>query len=79
MSFPKGELITSAENRSWEGDLSLAETYHKAGLPSPSVIQTCKIATIETCQAERLGQIRPALMSEVKQALISLLGIEVPI
>ena len=72
-------MITSAENRSWKGARSLGKEYQKAGLPAPSVIRPCKIATIEARHAERLGQIRPALMSKVKQALMSLLGVEVPI
>jgi mRNA interferase MazF len=49
-------MITSAENRSWPGDVPISDLA-KAGLPAASVIRTAKIATIETKEAERLGEI----------------------
>jgi len=58
-------MITSAENRPWAGDVSLARSYGEAGLPAPSVIRPVKIATIEASHAEKLGRIEPALMAEV--------------
>ena len=58
-------MITSAENRPWPDDLSLGESYSQAGLPAPSVIRPCKIATIEARHAEALGRIKPALMAKV--------------
>src|SRR5690554_1252769 len=39
-------MITSAENRSWPGDVAVAKLT-MAGLPVASVIRTAKIATIE--------------------------------
>lgn len=68
-------MITSAENRSWLGDISLGELFVEAGLPAPSVIRPCKIATIEARYAEHLGQVKPQMMAEVTKALRHLLGI----
>lgn len=67
-------MITSAENRSWPGDITLGDRYADAGLPAPSVIRPCKLATIETRYAEPLGQIREALMREVASAIKGYLG-----
>jgi mRNA interferase MazF len=58
-------MITSAENRPWPGDLSFGARYADAGLPAPSVIRPCKIATIEARHAEPLGRVKAKLMSEV--------------
>jgi mRNA interferase MazF len=68
-------MITSAENRPWPGDLSLGAEYAEAGLPAPSVIRPCKIATIEARHAERLGRIQPAIIVEVRAALRGMLGV----
>jgi mRNA interferase MazF len=62
-------MITSAENRPWDGDVPFGDQYSKAGLPAPSVIRTAKIATIETAHAERLGRITPKLMIRVADQL----------
>jgi mRNA interferase MazF len=67
-------MITSAQNRSWPGDLSLGNRYGEAGLPAPSVIRPCKIATIEARHAESLGKITPDLMAKVTLALRTYLG-----
>lgn len=67
-------MITSAENRPWPGDAPLGERYAEAGLPAPSVIRPCKIATIEIDHAELLGRIKPALMAKVALALRQYLG-----
>lgn len=67
-------MITSAENRSWPGDLPLGKRYEDAGLPAPSVIRPCKLATIESRHAEPLGRIEPALMTQVASALRQYLG-----
>ncbi len=69
-------MITSAANRSWPGDVSLGESYLEAGLPAPSVIRPCKIATIEARHAERLGRIANELRVEVGCALQVALGIK---
>jgi mRNA-degrading endonuclease toxin of MazEF toxin-antitoxin module len=66
-------MITSAENRAWPGDLAIGR-YEEAGLPAPSIIRPCKIATIEARQAERLGRIKPRLSIEVVSAIRSILG-----
>ncbi|SDR19440.1 mRNA interferase MazF [Rhizobiales bacterium GAS113] len=67
-------MITSAENRPWPGDVPLGRLYGQAGLPAPSVIRPCKLATIEARHAEPLGRIKPALMAEVASALRRYLG-----
>lgn len=51
-------MITSAENRGWPGDVDVSDLT-AAGLPSPSVIRTAKIATIEAKEAERIGTLLP--------------------
>ncbi|MBR0734988.1 type II toxin-antitoxin system PemK/MazF family toxin [Bradyrhizobium japonicum] len=66
-------MITSAENRTWPGDLAITR-YEEAGLPAPSIIRPCKIATIEARHAERLGRIKPRLMIEVLSKMRSILG-----
>ena len=49
-------MITSAENRSWPGDVTI-DDLTLAGLPAPSVIRPTKIATIEAKDAQRLGEL----------------------
>lgn len=66
-------MITSAENRTWPGDLAISR-YEEAGLPAPSIIRPCKIATIEARHAERLGRIKPRLMIEVLSEMRGILG-----
>jgi len=65
---------TSAENRAWPGDVSLGDLYAEAGLPAPSVVRPCKLATIEVRHAERLGHIEPALLRAVAKAIRGYLG-----
>ena len=67
-------MITSAENRRWPGDFEIKDL-QGAGLPAPSIIRPCKIATIETRHAEPLGRITPALMAEVSDVIAGLLGL----
>ncbi len=62
-------MITSAENRAWPDDVPFGKAYEDAGLPAPSVIRPCKLATIEARHAEHLGRIRPAMMVKVTSAL----------
>jgi len=66
-------MITSAENRAWPGDLAIGR-YEEVGLPAPSIIRPCKIATIEARHAERLGRIKPRLTIEVASEIGSILG-----
>jgi mRNA interferase MazF len=68
-------MITSAENRPWPGDVSLGESYHDAGLPAPSVIRPCKIATIEARHAEPLGRLAPPRLTEVTDSMRDILGV----
>ena len=49
-------MITSAANRGWPGDVLLTEL-EETGLPSPSVVRTMKIATVEADHARRIGTI----------------------
>jgi mRNA interferase MazF len=58
-------MITSAENRSWRGDVPNSEN---AGLPAASVVRPFKIATIETRHAQRIGKLaKPALKTVMHQ------------
>lgn len=67
-------MITSAENRRWRGDFEIKDL-DAAGLPAPSIIRPCKIATIEARHAEALGRITLTLMAEVGEAIGALLGL----
>jgi mRNA interferase MazF len=58
-------MITSAENRSWADDVPFGETYADAGLPAPSLIRPCKLATIESSHAERIGGVNEDLLERV--------------
>jgi mRNA interferase MazF len=49
-------MITSAENRGWQGDVSISDLAH-TGLSAESVVRTAKIATIEAKDAERIGSL----------------------
>ncbi len=68
-------MITSADNRPWPGDISFGERYGDAGLPAPSVIRPCKIATVETAHADRLGKIDDTLMARVRTGIVHTLGL----
>lgn len=61
-------MITSAANRAWPDDEEV-EDIAEAGLPAPSVVRPCKIATIEARHAERLGALSPAAIARVLQTL----------
>ena len=62
-------MITSAPNRAWPTEVPVANL-KRAGLPSPSVIRTVKIATIEASDASKIGSLTSAQMNEVKQRII---------
>jgi mRNA interferase MazF len=68
-------MVTSAENRPWPGDVSLARGYRRAGLPAPSLIRTTKIATIEASHADRIGKLDSRRLAEVEAALARHLGL----
>jgi mRNA interferase MazF len=71
-------MITSAENRGWDGDVEI-ENLQEAGLPAPSLIRTAKIACIDDRDAERLGGLsgdhaRKAVATAIAARLAALLG-----
>jgi len=61
-------MVTSAANRGWPGDVAVSDLA-VAGLPAPSVVRSAKIATIEACDAERIGQLPPEDRALVQAAL----------
>ncbi len=67
-------MITSAEHRAWPGDVPFGDRYREAGLPAPSIIRPCKLATIESRHAERLGHLDASLVREVMSILRGYLG-----
>jgi mRNA interferase MazF len=68
-------MITSAENRGWPGDVSLAAHYREVGLPIPSVVRSTKIAVVEAARADRIGKIPSSKWDEVESALRKHLGL----
>lgn len=68
-------MITSADNRPWPGDFVIADL-DEAGLPAPSVVRPCKIATIEARHAEHLGRIPSTAMLTVAGTVGHYLGLE---
>ena len=67
-------MITSADNRPWPGDVPFGAGYASAGLPAPSIVRPCKLATIEAADADRLGRIAAPKRSAVTDAVASHLG-----
>jgi mRNA interferase MazF len=67
-------MITSAENRGWADDISFGDAFSAAGLPAPSVIRPCKIATIEARHAEKLGRADSVIKAQALAALHGLTG-----
>jgi mRNA interferase MazF len=67
-------MITSAANRGWPGDVSLATGYQDAGLPIPSVVRSAKIASVEAGRADRIGRLPPPKWAEVASVLKEHLG-----
>jgi len=63
-------MITSAENRAWPEDVPFGDSYAKAGLPAPSLIRPCKLATIESGHAEKIGRVTADLMEKVTDFLL---------
>ena len=66
-------MITSAENSPWPGDIPVVSG-SATGLSAPSVIRTSKIATIETLDAELIGQIPAVLVSQVVASIAGRIG-----
>lgn len=67
-------MVTSAENRRWPGDLPIEEDHISVGLPSPSMIRTAKIMTIEASKAEWRGNIGADRLKAVYANIASNLG-----
>lgn len=67
-------MITSAENRGWNGDVPVT-ALATAGLPAPSVVRTSKIATIESGDATRLGKVSVAVRGKVMSLVARRLGV----
>ena len=61
-------MITSAKNRSWPGDLEIADL-ERAGLPAASVVRCAKIATIESSSATRIGELESAKYENIRTIL----------
>jgi mRNA interferase MazF len=68
-------MITSAENRPWPGDVAIDGGDGETGLPAPSVVRPCKIATIEARHARKLGRLPSASRERVSTALREHLGL----
>lgn len=49
-------MITSAANPSWPQDVPI-DDLAAAGLPKPSVVRVCKIATVEAATCEQIGRL----------------------
>lgn len=62
-------MITSAEDRPWPGDVPVGTRYRDAGLPAPSTIRPCKIATIEARHAQAIGRVGTSQLAEVMATL----------
>ena len=62
-------MITSAQNRAWPNDITVSNL-KRAGLPSPSVIRTVKIATIEAVDASKIGSISSSQLKGVSQLIV---------
>jgi mRNA interferase MazF len=71
-------MITSAANRPWAGDVSLADEYQDVGLPIPSVVRPAKIATIEARHADRIGRLPEGRWRSVAAELRRHLGFRDP-
>lgn len=65
-------MITSAENRSWPGDVTIASA--GSGLPTASVIRPAKIATLRAGDAIRLGVVSPGELAAVLERVHGQLG-----
>lgn len=67
-------MITSAENRPWPGDVSIDDSSAYTGLPVPSVVRSCKIATIAATSVEAVGRLGGQTMRKVTEELGHVLG-----
>ena len=67
-------MVTSAVGRPWPEDVPI-EDLAAAGLPKPSVIRACKLATVEVLRCERLGRLAPETAEAVAAMLATLIAI----
>ena len=67
-------MITSAENRGWDGDVSV-EDLKRAGLPVASIVRTAKLATIEAADATKLGRLKAGNLAAVLREIGAELGV----
>ena len=66
-------MITSAENRGWDGDVAISNL-DMAGLPAPSVVRCAKIATIDMGAAEYIGHLPRADQQKAAKVLARILA-----
>ncbi len=69
-------MVTSAAHRRWTGDVEVTDL-RVAGLPSPSIIRTAKIATVEAKDTPVIGCIAEADRISVSRQLADFLTITV--
>lgn len=60
-------MITSAEHRRWPGDVDMGARHEEAGLPSPSLVRTAKIATVEASRISPIGRLPDDLFVAVRK------------
>ena len=61
-------MVTSSAHRRWALDIDITD-FRAAGLPSPSMVRTAKIATIEAADAQRIGTLPAAYREAVMQVV----------
>jgi mRNA interferase MazF len=68
-------MITSSENRSWPGDVSILSSADLTGLPATSKVRTLKVATVETASAQRIGAIAANELAAVRREMANILSL----
>jgi mRNA interferase MazF len=66
-------MITSAAHPSWSEDVPISDLA-TAGLPKPSVVRVCKIATVEAARCERIGRLADDAAAAVAATLRRMLA-----
>jgi mRNA interferase MazF len=61
-------MVTTAANEPAAHDVPVSDLV-AAGLPKPSVVRVCKIATIEATRCERIGRLSPDAAKAVAACL----------